>query len=198
MIDFREKMNKYIEDEVRVTKGLDLEKINEAINAIVDCRNRDGIVYTMGNGGSASTASHFVCDFSKGLSEEVGGKRFIFECLSDNVATMMAVANDISYDEIFKYQLEKRLTPNDLIIAISGSGNSKNVIKAVEYARSVGTKIIGITGYKGGKLKELADYSMHVDVEDMQIAEDVHMMFDHMMMRVISQVILEKNQHRTE
>lgn len=191
MIDFRQQMTDYINDEIRVTKNLNLDDINEAINAIVDCRNRGGVVYTMGNGGSASTASHFVCDFSKGLSEEFGGEKFIFECLSDNVATMMAIANDFSYDDIFKYQLERRLTPKDLIIAISGSGNSVNILKAVEYAKEVGAKVIGITGYKGGKLKELADYSMHVDIEDMQIAEDVHMMFDHMLMRVISQKVCE-------
>ncbi len=189
MIDFKQLMIDYIEEEIRVTNGLNLDEINEAINAIVDCRNRGGIVFTMGNGGSASTASHFVCDFSKGLSEEVDGRKFVFECLSDNVPTMMAIANDFGYDDIFKYQLKKRLTPNDLIIAISGSGNSKNVIKAVEYAKEIGTKVIGITGYKGGKLKELSDYKIHVEVEDMQIAEDVHMMFDHMLMRVISQAI---------
>ena len=185
MIDFKQQMANYIEEEIRVTKTLNLDEINEAVNAIVDCRNRGGIVYTMGNGGSASTASHFVCDFSKGLSEEVGGKKFIFECLSDNVASMMAIANDFSYDEIFKYQLERRLTPDDLIIAISGSGNSMNVIKAVEYAKKLGVKVIGITGYEGGKLKEYADYKMHVGIEDMQIVEDIHMMFDHMLMRAI-------------
>ena len=192
MIDFKRQMEEYINTEIEVTKALNLDEINEAVNAIVDCRNRGGTVFTMGNGGSASTASHFVCDFSKGLSEEVGGRKFVFQCLSDNVATMMAVANDFSYDEIFKYQLERRLTSDDLIIAISGSGNSMNVIRAVEYAKEVGTKVVGVTGYKGGKLKELADFHMHVNIEDMQIAEDVHMMFDHMLMRVISLVLSEE------
>ena len=190
MMDFKKHMENYIDTEIQVTKNLNLDEINEAINAIVDCRDRGGTVYTMGNGGSASTASHFVCDFSKGLSEELkDGKKFIFECLSDNVASMMAIANDISYDEIFKYQLERRLTSNDLIIAISGSGNSKNVIRATEYAKYLGCKVIGVSGYKGGKLRELSDYHMHVDIEDMQIVEDVHMMFDHMIMRVVGQVL---------
>ena len=192
MIDFKRQMEDYIETEIKVTKALNLNEINEAANAIVECRDRGGTVFTMGNGGSASTASHFVCDFSKGLSEEVGGRKFVFQSLSDNIATMMAVANDFSYDEIFKYQLERRLTPDDLIVAISGSGNSKNVIRAVEYAKEVGTKVIGVTGYKGGKLRELADYHMHVDIEDMQIAEDVHIMFDHMLMRVISLALSEE------
>ena len=97
---------------------------------------------------------------------------------------MMAIANDMSYDDIFYYQLKDVIKKVDLIIAISGSGNSKNVIKACEYAQSMGAKVVGLTGYDGGKLKELADYAMHVPVDDMQIAEDLHMVFDHMMMRV--------------
>ena len=81
-------------------------------------------------------------------------------------------------------QLKDVLQPQDLVIAISGSGNSKNIIKAVEYAKNIGAKVVGLTGYNGGKLKEMADYKMHVPVEDMQITEDIHMIFDHMMMRI--------------
>ena len=101
----------------------------------------------------------------------------------------MAIANDISYDEIFRFQLENRLTANDLIVAISGSGNSQNVLNAVEYAKSIGTKVIGITGYSGGKLMEMSDYKMHVNIDDMQIVEDIHMMFDHMLLRVFEEVL---------
>lgn len=187
-MDFKQAMQDYITLEIGITRKLNLDELNDAANAILDCRNRGGVVYTMGNGGSAATASHFVCDFAKGLSEETGGKKFCFECLCDNTAIVMAVANDISYDEVFRFQLEKRLKPEDLIIAISGSGNSKNVIKAVEYAKEIGTPVIGVTGYKGGKLKELSDYRMHVDIDDMQIVEDVHMMFDHMLMRVLGRM----------
>ena len=125
-----------------------------------------------------------VCDFNKGVSSEVE-RKFRFQCLNDNTPLVMAIANDISYDEVFSYQLKDVLEKNDLIIAISGSGNSKNIVKAVEYAREVGAKVIGITGYSGGKLMDMADYKMHVAVDDMQIAEDLHMVFDHMMMRVL-------------
>lgn len=188
MVDFKEAMQRYIDAEIRVTQTLDMDELNAVTNAILDTRERGGVIYTMGNGGSAATASHFVCDFSKGASEILGGKKFIFECLCDNTPIVMAIANDISYDNVFSFQLEKKLRPEDLIIAISGSGNSKNVLKAVEYAKQVGTTVVGVTGYSGGKLRELADYRMHVDIEDMQIAEDVHMMFDHMILRVLGEM----------
>ena len=188
-LDFKDAMRKYIETEIKISESLDLDELNAAANAIVDCRNRGGIVYTMGNGGSAATASHFVCDFSKGASECVKGSKFKFECLSDNTPIVMAIANDISYDEIFRFQLENRLTSNDLIVAISGSGNSQNVLNAVEYAKGIGTKVIGIMGYSGGKLMETSDYKMHVNIDDMQIVEDVHMMFDHMLLRVFEDVL---------
>lgn len=191
-IDFKDNVKKYIDMEIKVMENLNIDELNNAINAIIDCRNRRGIVYTMGNGGSASTASHFVCDFAKGVSDEMGGKKFLFECLSDNIPILTAIANDICYDEIFRYQLCGKLKKEDLVIAISGSGNSLNIINAVEYAKEVGTAVIGVTGYNGGKLKEISDYKMHVAIDDMQIAEDVHMMFDHMILRVISQLPKQK------
>lgn len=192
-MDFRKNMKEYMELEIKTIQSLNIDELNEVANALVDCRKRGGVVYTMGNGGSAATASHFVCDFSKGVSETIGGNKFLFECLSDNMPIVMAIANDISYDDVFAFQLKDKLKKEDLILAISGSGNSKNIIKAVEYAKIIGTPIIGITGYRGGKLKEMSDYIMHVNIDDMQIAEDVHMMFDHMLMRVICQAYSKMN-----
>ena len=187
MIDFKENMRRYIETEIEVLRNLDLDELNDAVNAIMDARARGGTIYTMGNGGSAATASHMVCDFAKGASELIGGARFHVECLSDNTPIMMAIANDFCYEDIFVYQLRGQLKPEDLVIAISGSGNSENIIRAVKYAKELGTPVIALTGYSGGKLRALADYRMHVNIDDMQIAEDVHMMFDHMMMRVIGE-----------
>ena len=96
----------------------------------------------------------------------------------------MAIANDIGYEEIFRFQLRGRLQPGDLVIGISGSGNSKNVLNAVEYAKECGNTVVGITGFGGGKLRELADLSLHVPVNSMQITEDIHMVFDHLMMSI--------------
>ncbi len=140
-------------------------------------------MYVFGNGGSAATASHMQNDFNKGVSEWIEPK-FRFHCLNDNIATLMAVANDIGYDEVFRFQLEGQLEPGDVVVALSGSGNSKNVIRAVEYAKRLGNKVIGVTGFDGGRLRELADISLHAPVMSMQVTEDVHMMFDHLMMSV--------------
>lgn len=184
-MDFKADMTAYLEKEMETLRALNLDEINEAINAIVAARERGGTIYTMGNGGSAATASHMTGDFNKGVNEVLPGKRFRFECLSDNTPAMMAIANDFCYEEIFVYQLRNKLKPEDLVIGISGSGNSENVVRAMHYAKEKGVPTIGITGYDGGKVRELADYRMHVNIDDMQIAEDVHMIFDHMLMRVM-------------
>lgn len=183
MVDFKNAIKEYYEREIECIKRFNLDEINEAMNAILDTYNNGGTIYVCGNGGSASTASHMQNDFNKGISEYVD-KKFNFYCLNDNVSTMMAVANDIGYDEVFRFPLINKLKDNDLFIGISGSGNSKNVLNAAEYAKECGVKVIGITGYSGGKLKEIADYKMHVDENDMQIAEDLHMTFDHMIMKI--------------
>ena len=181
----RDKITAYLRREIETIEKLNIDELEKAVEAIEAARQRDAVIYIFGNGGSAATASHFACDFNKGISEG-RKKKFRMVCLNDNAPTLMAIANDLSYADIFRYQLEDRLRPDDLVIAISGSGNSTNIIAAVEYAKEVGTKIVGITGYSGGKLKELADYSMHADIDDMQIAEDLHMIFDHMMFYVFS------------
>ena len=151
-----------------------------------------GKLMLCGNGGSAATASHFQNDFNKGVSEYIEVP-FRFHCLNDNVATMLAIANDIGYEEVFRFQLRGNLEPNDVLVAISGSGNSKNVINAVEYAKSQGCKVIGITGYTGGKLKELCDISLHAPVMSMQVTEDIHMIFDHLMMSMFYKYLCGKD-----
>ena len=184
MVDFKNAIKEYYEREIECIKRFNLDDFNEAMNAILDTYENGGMIYVCGNGGSASTASHMQNDFNKGISEYVD-KKFNFYCLSDNVSTMMAVANDIGYEEVFRFPLINKITDKDLFIGISGSGNSKNVINAAEYAKECGAKVLGITGYSGGKLKEIADYRMHVDENYMQIAEDLHMTFDHMMMKIL-------------
>ncbi len=186
-MDCRNAMRDYLNREMEVIKNLNLDEINEAMNAILDCRERGGTTYTIGNGGSAATASHLACDFAKGLSDALGGKKFLFECLCNNTAMMTAIANDISYEDVFSYQLKGRLKPKDLLIAISGSGSSKNVLKAVAYAKEIKTPVIGVTGHDGGELKKLADFRMHVPIDNIYVTEDIHMVFDHMLLSVIMQ-----------
>lgn len=191
-MDYINDIKDYIDLEIEVLKKLDTSRINEALNAIVDTFEKENNIYIFGNGGSSATASHIQNDFNKGISEWTE-KKFRFNCLSDNIATVMAIANDISFEEVFRFQLQGRLKKEDLIIAISGSGNSKNVVNAVEYAKQVGSKIISFTGFDGGKLKKLSDINLHVDINSMQITEDVHMTFDHLMMSILYKHLCNKN-----
>lgn len=181
MKDYREKIRFYLDLETRLMESVDIDGMNEVMNQLEQARVRGNRIYICGNGGSGSTASHFVCDFNKGVSLEQEQK-YQFICLNDNMPQMMAIANDIGYDQIFKIPLVNVISPGDIFIGISGSGNSQNVLLAAEYAKEQGATVIGLTGYDGGKLKELSDYSLHVPVSNMQIVEDLHLMFDHLMM----------------
>lgn len=183
MKDYISEINTYLEHEIDTLKALDVNEINAALNLLLETFEGGNTVFVFGNGGSSATASHFQNDFNKGVSEHTE-KKFNFQCLNDNVATVMAVANDIGFEEVFRFQLIGHMRPGDVVMAISGSGNSRNVINAVEYAKEQGAKVIGLTGFGGGKLKELSDVSMHVPVNSMQITEDIHMVFDHLMMSI--------------
>ena len=183
MVDFTKDIRDYYAREVRAIGSLDPAELSRAMNALLSCYEREGTVYAFGNGGSSATASHMACDFNKGACANVG-KRFRFVCLNDNVPTLTAVANDMSFDDVFFYQIEDKLREGDLVLAISGSGNSRNVLKAAEYAKGQGIEILAMTGYDGGRLDRLADYHLRVPADDMQIAEDLHMGFDHMMMQI--------------
>ena len=182
-MNFKKEIDIYLEHEIKTLRALDIDAINATLNLLLEAFEGGNTIYIFGNGGSSSTASHYQNDFNKGISEHTE-KKFNFLCLNDNVATVMAVANDIGFEEVFRFQLQGHLKPGDLVMAISGSGNSKNVINAVEYARECGNKVIGLTGFSGGKLRELSDISLHVPINSMQITEDIHMVFDHLMMSI--------------
>jgi D-sedoheptulose 7-phosphate isomerase len=182
--NYKKDAEKYIEKVIDTLKKINTDAISVVIEVFIETLYSDGTIYVFGNGGSAVTASHMQNDFNRGISEYTN-KKFKFFCLSDNVATITAIANDFSYDEIFVQQLKDRLSKNDVVIAISGGGNSKNIVKAVEYAKIKGNTVIGITGFDGGKLKQLADYNLHADIDDMQVSEDIHLIFNHLIMSVL-------------
>jgi D-sedoheptulose 7-phosphate isomerase len=184
-MDYTKEIEKYLKAEIDTLHNLDYAAINEVMNILEDTRQRGCTVYICGNGGSAATASHFVCDFNKGVSFNQD-KKYNFICLNDNIPTLMALANDYGYEWIFVKQIEGKLKTGDVLICISGSGNSSNVLLAAEYAKTCKNTVIGVTGYNGGKLYKLADYRLHAAIDNMQIAEDIHMVFDHLMMRVLS------------
>lgn len=184
-MDYKNKLEAYLQREIEAIKSVDLEQINVVMNVLEQARLEGKNIYICGNGGSAATASHFCCDFNKGVSEHQD-KKYNFECLSDNVPTMMAVANDIGYEEVFRFPLRNKMTKGDILIGVSGSGNSKNVVNAMEYAKEIGGITIAIVGYDGGKMKSMADFNIHVNINDMQISEDIHMIIDHLIMYVLS------------
>jgi D-sedoheptulose 7-phosphate isomerase len=159
-------------------KKLDIQVIDQFVEALLLARDNENTVFIFGNGGSAATASHVTGDFLKGISFGLD-KRFRVMCLSDNTAGIMAISNDLGYEEIFVEQLKVFLKKDDLVIGISGSGNSANVVKAMEYAGKQGAKTIAMCGFKGGKIKELADLVIHVPINDMEITEDIHIILFH-------------------
>jgi D-sedoheptulose 7-phosphate isomerase len=188
-MDYTRQITEYRDEEISILNKIDIRKISDAVNLILEVHKNEKRAFIFGNGGSAATASHFLNDFNKGLSERLE-KKFHFVCLNDNIPTMMAVANDIGYEEIFSFQLKGQMQEGDIVIALSGSGNSRNVVNAAEYAKTMGNQIIGLTGYDGGKLGTLSDINLHVPVNNMQIVEDIHMFFDHLLMSVFRKILL--------
>jgi len=171
---------KYIKNLKRLLDNIDETVVKDIINEIEKLLVNRGRLYILGNGGSSATASHMVNDLGTGLR-----RRDIINLdvvsLGDNSPVVTAIANDIGYENIFYMQMKGLISPKDVILAISCSGNSPNIVKAVEYAKEQGCKIIGVTGFDGGKLKELADIKFHVEAPkgEYGLVEDLHMILDH-------------------
>ena len=174
----------YFEREKKVLDAIDKAALSQVMNILEEARLDGRQIFIMGNGGSGATASHYCCDFNKGISIHKD-KRYRMICLNDNIPTMMAYANDVGYENVFVGPLENFFRPGDVVIGISGSGNSENVVRAIQWAKEHGAITIAFTGYNGGKLKQIADYGVHVPVDDMQITEDLHMTLDHCMMKIL-------------
>ena len=175
----QEVIKNYIERLRLLLSKLDVDVIASIIDAIESIHNK-GKIYIIGNGGSAATASHMANDLSGGLKlRDI--RNFDVESLSDNSSVCTAIANDIGYENIFYAQVKNKITKDDILIAISCSGNSDNIIKAGEYAKQQNTTVIGLTGFSGGKLKPLSDINFHINSENGEygLVEDLHMILDH-------------------
>jgi D-sedoheptulose 7-phosphate isomerase len=170
---------KYKSDLLQTIDTIDLEKVNQVIDWFKQAKAEDRTIFVFGNGGSASTASHFVCDMVKGASYN-RDSRFRIMALTDSLPTMTAYSNDVGYDCVFCEQLKNFARPGDLVMGISGSGNSPNVLRAIEYANSIGCQTVALTGRDGGKLGPLASLNVHVPVPHMGRIEDAHMVVCHM------------------
>jgi D-sedoheptulose 7-phosphate isomerase len=169
----------YRAEVLKAIESLDLSKVEQAIAWIRQAREENRQIFTCGNGGSASTASHFVADMLKGASYK-RTKRFRITALTDSLATITAYANDVSYDCVFAEQLKNLASPGDVLISISGSGNSPNVLAATQYAREIGCRTIAMTGRDGGKLAQMAELNIGIGHPHMGRIEDLHLIVCHM------------------
>jgi D-sedoheptulose 7-phosphate isomerase len=169
----------YKSELLKAIEAIDLEKVRLATDWFRDARDEGRTIFVCGNGGSASTASHMVCDIVKGGSYN-RGSRFKMMSLTDSLSTITAYSNDVAYDVVFVEPLKNFAQPGDLVMAISGSGNSPNVIRALEYANTAGCRTLALTGRDGGKLGPLAQLNIQVPVPHMGRIEDAHMIVCHM------------------
>jgi D-sedoheptulose 7-phosphate isomerase len=170
----------------QVLSCLPFEVIEQAAEQLLDSYELGRTVFLFGNGGSAALASHLACDLGKGtLQHGCAGRRFRVMALTDNIPLITAWANDSSYDAIFAEQLLNLVAPGDVALAISGSGNSPNVLRALEVARTAGACTIGLTGFQGGKMKQLCDHCIIVPSDNMQVIEDFHLSVSHALFSVI-------------
>jgi D-sedoheptulose 7-phosphate isomerase len=182
----------YTSQLTEVLKALPEDKFLE-INAVLqDARETGKQVFVIGNGGSAAAASHMVCDFGKN-TRQAGKNRLRAICLNDNTPSVMAYANDEGYNVIFSEQLLSLGNPGDVLIAISGSGNSANILTALETARQMKIKIIGLTGFEGGKMKAMTDICLVVPSQIMEIIEDVHLIINHILAGLLRGAVMYGN-----
>jgi len=164
----------------KVTNSISVEKVVTLIEILRNCLIEERQIFVVGNGGSASNASHFATDLSKGGSDAVG-KRFKCMSLNDNVSWMTALANDYDYDEIFVGQLRNFANPQDLLIGLSVSGDSPNVVKAMNWAKENGLSTFALTGARRGKITEIADDCLVINSDHYGRVEDAQMMICHIL-----------------
>jgi D-sedoheptulose 7-phosphate isomerase len=190
--DMEDKVQEYVQDYfTRVKRSIDemgnpeyMEKIDKIVKILLNARENKKQIFVMGNGGSGSTASHLMCDLGKMTICE-NSPRFKVIALTDNIPLMLAWANDSSYDDIFVEQLKNLMNPGDIVFGISGSGNSPNVIKAIEYANEHEGITVGWTGFDGGKLAIAAQIAIVAPSHNMQRIEDIHMVLTHLVSSII-------------
>lgn len=175
----------YLETISTATDAVDKSILAKVIDRLALAYDEGQGVYIIGNGGSAANASHFAEDLAKGALQDDWEKRFRVHSLTDNTPFITAIGNDLGYDRIFKFQLRQFAEPGDVLVAISGSGNSPNIIEAVEWAQEHGTGIIGFTGFDGGKLALMSDISVHVPLKDMCQSEAVHSVLMHLIVDLL-------------
>jgi D-sedoheptulose 7-phosphate isomerase len=175
---FRDELDRYYADLATAVRALPTDSIAEVAEMLLDCYRRGGTVFPIGNGGSAATASHFACDLTKG-THQPNHPRFRVVALTDNVPLITAWGNDRNYECVFAEQLSALVREGDVVVLISASGNSPNVLAAAHAAREGGAQVVAFTGPTGGKVRDLADIYIPVDIQGMEPIEDGHLILCH-------------------
>jgi phosphoheptose isomerase len=184
-ISIKKFLNNYLLDLTSSINKSSILAIEKASQAILDAAKKKRTIFICGNGGSAAISNHYVCDYLKFLRQHSKLKPKVIS-LSTNIETVTAISNDFNYDQIFKYQAESLFEKNDLLIAISSSGNSKNIKEVVKFSKKKKVKVIGFSGFSGGYLKRNSDISVHIPAKNYGISEDSH----HILMHVILQYLI--------
>jgi D-sedoheptulose 7-phosphate isomerase len=187
MAERLKRITKFLEETILLLKQLDSSTILRAEQILLDCYHRRGRVYTLGNGGSASTAQHFACDLAKYVVPE-GGRPFDARCLTDNIALYTAWANDAAREDVFVNQLRGLLKPEDVVLAISvhgGTGFSADLVRAVRYAKQVGAATVSLVGFDGGLLHRESTCSIRVPIESTPQTEALHLVIEHLLVSLI-------------
>ena len=179
-------LKNYLDTLTKVILKSNIKNLNKAANAIVSASRKKKSIFVCGNGGSAAISNHYVCDYLKFLRQNTKLKPKVIS-LSSNIETITAVGNDINYDQIFKYQAESLFERNDLLIIISSSGNSPNIVEVLNYAKKKKVKTIGFSGFNGGYLDKNSDIPININVSNYGISEDAH----HILMHVILQYLIK-------
>ncbi|MDB9773502.1 SIS domain-containing protein [Candidatus Pelagibacter sp.] len=186
MNNFKFFLQSYISNLSNSILSADIESMDKAAKLIFSTIKKRKTIYVCGNGGSAAIANHYVCDFLKFFRQKTKYMPKIIS-LSNSIETITAIANDIDYSKVFSYQVESLCEKNDLIIIISSSGNSKNIIEIIKTAKKKGITTLGFSGFKGGYLKKESDISVHIAAENYGISEDSH----HVLMHVLLQYLIK-------
>jgi D-sedoheptulose 7-phosphate isomerase len=180
----------YLAAHIELIKKLQTTCFEQGIDIVKTSFEHGKKILVCGNGGSASTASHYITDWNK-MVNLATGKKFRGISLCDNTGLITAYGNDLSYTDIFSGQIDALMDEGDLLVAISGSGNSPNVLRAVEAAKRANGRVLGVVGYDGGKLMPMCDHTVWVQSFDMQLCEEVHLMFGHMVMKQLCNVSIK-------
>jgi phosphoheptose isomerase len=183
--------NAYFEELYKATQTVDRDKVRQAAAVLAEVYQNGGMVFSCGNGGSAAIANHLVCDHCKLVRTDTNLQSRIYS-LSSTVEIITAIGNDISYDEIFVYQLKTLAKPGDALVTISSSGNSENIVRAAQWAKENGLPVVSLTGFSGGRSAHIADVNLHVAADNYGVIEDVHQSLMHLLAQYLRQAHMDE------